>query len=437
MRPDLDREFEVIGTYFAGRLAIRQAERVREIIDKWQPDLLVCDDMDFGAMIAAEHAGVARIVVNVIASGALTRIEHVQHPLAKLREIYGLPDDPNLMQLARDLVIAPGPSSFRDPNFPLPPDAISVRSETGPARTDVDHPAVMWLAGGYEAHRVYVTLGTIFNTESGDLFVRVLQGLRDLPVRVLATVGQAIDPASIPVAADNIRIEHFVPQAAVLEHCDLVVNHAGSGSVLGALANGVPLITLPMGADQELNAERLTQLGAGITLDPITVSSADICEATNAALVSMICGLRQNVCSAKTVNSHLCRQSLTRFSPRSNPLQLQARVRRTWSPDPDADHLYRVSHSVSGNLDLICVKGEHLPTSGSGNESNSVVRCRTSRSRIGARARFQFQSGSLEEIDSATVRMAGRAGCVLDGRTVALRRSAPSLRCGSSSWKRI
>ena len=41
-----------------------------------------------------------------------------------------------------------------------------------------------------------------------------------------------------------------------------------------------------MGADQELNAERLTQLGAGITLDPITVSSADICEATNAALVS-------------------------------------------------------------------------------------------------------------------------------------------------------
>ena len=286
MRPDLDREFEVIGTYFAGRLAIRQAERVREIIDKWQPDLLVCDDMDFGAMIAAEHAGVARIVVNVIASGALTRIEHVQHPLAKLREIYGLPDDPNLMQLARDLVIAPGPSSFRDPNFPLPPDAISVRSETGPARTDVDHPAVMWLAGGYEAHRVYVTLGTIFNTESGDLFVRVLQGLRDLPVRVLATVGQAIDPASIPVAADNIRIEHFVPQAAVLEHCDLVVNHAGSGSVLGALANGVPLITLPMGADQELNAERLTQLGAGITLDPITVSSADICEATNAALVS-------------------------------------------------------------------------------------------------------------------------------------------------------
>ena len=115
--------------------------------------------------------------------------------------------------------------------------------------------------------------GRFFNTESGDLFVRVLQGLRDLPVRVLATGGPGHRPSKVFLSPPTTsRIEHFVPQAAVLEHCDLVVNHAGSGSVLGALANGVPLITLPMGADQELNAERLTQLGAGITL------RSDYCE---------------------------------------------------------------------------------------------------------------------------------------------------------------
>lgn len=286
VHPDLDHEFEVIGTYFAGPLARRHAEQVREIIDLWHPDLLVCDEMDFGAMVAAEHAGVARIVVNVAASGAMTRIEHVQQPLAQLRRMHGLPGDPNLVQLTRDLVLAPGPSSFRHPNFPLPAGAISVRSESEPARADIDHPAVTWLVGGNEVHRVYVTLGTIFNTESGDLFIRVLQGLRPLPVRVLATVGPAIDPARILVTADNIRIERFVPQAAVLEHCDLVINHAGSGSVLGAVAQGIPLITLPMGADQELNAERLTELGAGITLDPITVTSADIRETTRTALAS-------------------------------------------------------------------------------------------------------------------------------------------------------
>lgn len=283
-RPDLDHEFQVIGTYFASTLAHRHAEQVREIIDLWQPDLLVCDDMDFGAMIAAEHAGIPRIIVNVIASGALTRIEHVHEPLATLRHRYGLPADPALAQLTRDIVISPAPPSFRHPSFPLPPGAISVRTEA--VGTDSEHPAVTWLTRGNELHRVYVTLGTIFNTESGDLFIRILEGLRTLPVRVLATVGPAIDPASIPVIADNIRIERFVPQSAILEHCNLVINHAGSGSVLGALAHGIPLITLPMGADQELNAERLTDLGAGITLDPITVTSADIRETTKTVLTS-------------------------------------------------------------------------------------------------------------------------------------------------------
>lgn len=142
---------------------------------------------------------------------------------------------------------------------------------------------------------MYLTLGTVFNTESGDLFVRVLEGLRTLPVRILATVGRNIDPASIPVVADNIRIERYIPQSAVLPHCDLVVNHAGSGSVIGALAHGIPVIALPMGADQELNAQRLTVLDAGVTLDPIAVSPDELREAARAVLTSepLLAGARR------------------------------------------------------------------------------------------------------------------------------------------------
>jgi UDP:flavonoid glycosyltransferase YjiC (YdhE family) len=39
-----------------------------------------------------------------------------------------------------------------------------------------------------------VTLGTIFNQESDDLFERILAGVRDLPVDVVATVGRGLDP---------------------------------------------------------------------------------------------------------------------------------------------------------------------------------------------------------------------------------------------------
>ncbi len=285
VRPDLDHEFSVIGTYFAGTLAARRFGHVRAIIDRWAPELVICDEMDFGAMLAAEQAQVPRVVVNVAASGAMTRIDRIREPLARLRVLHGLREDPACTELARDLVVSPFPRSFRHPDFPLPSTAVSIRSETGPDTGR--HAAVDWFSTGDESRRVYLTLGTVFNTESGDLFTRVLEGLRDLPVRVLATVGSNIDPASIPVtAADNIRIERYVPQAAVLRHCDVVVNHAGSGSVMGALAHGVPVIALPMGADQELNAERLTALDAGIALDTIAASSDEIRDAVLTVLDS-------------------------------------------------------------------------------------------------------------------------------------------------------
>jgi hypothetical protein len=283
-KPDLDHEFSVIGTYFAGALASRRFGHVRGIIDHWAPDLMICDETDFGAMVAAEQARVPRVVVNVIASGALTRIERIREPLAHLRALHGLREDPVGTELTRDLVVSPFPCSFRHPDFPLPATAVSIRSDS-----ELDtgrYAAVDWLAAGDEPGRVYLTLGTVFNTESGDLFMRVLEGLRDLPVRVLATIGRNIDPAAIPVAADNIRIEQFIPQSALLPHCDLVVNHGGSGSVIGALAQGVPVIALAMGADQELNAQRLTALDAGIALDPITMSPDELQDAALTTLAS-------------------------------------------------------------------------------------------------------------------------------------------------------
>ena len=63
-----------------------------------------------------------------------------------------------------------------------------------------------------------------------------------------------------------------MPQAALLPHCDLVVSHAGSGSVLGALAHGLPMVLLPMGADQPLNAARCQALGVADVLDAVSAT---------------------------------------------------------------------------------------------------------------------------------------------------------------------
>ena len=118
----------------------------------------------------------------------------------------------------------------------------------------------------------YLTLGTIFNLESGDLFERVLAGLRGLPGSVVVTVGRNLDPTSLGPQPANVHVHRFIPQSILLPHCDLVVSHAGSGSVVGALAHGLPMVLLPMGADQPLNAARAEALGVAELLDAVAAT---------------------------------------------------------------------------------------------------------------------------------------------------------------------
>lgn len=269
--PDLEHELEVVGRWYAGTLAQRNLARTGLVVRSWRPDVVVCDEMDFGSIAAAARAGVPCVVVDVIASGALARSPYIDAGLAAL----------DLQRVKGDLSAVPFPPSFRDPAFPLVAGAHVVRPEQPPAGDP--HPAIGWLTAS-AGPSAYLTLGTIFNTESGDLFARVLAALADQPVRVLATVGADVDPSRIGVHADNIRIERFVPQAQVLPHVDVVVNHGGSGSVIGALAHGLPVVTLAMGADQELNADRLVALGAGLALDVVDVAADGIRDAVSRAL---------------------------------------------------------------------------------------------------------------------------------------------------------
>jgi MGT family glycosyltransferase len=184
--------------------------------------------------------------------------------------------------LSRHLVLSPFPPSYRDPRFPLPATAHSIRLFTLTPAAEKDAPA--WLAHLGDAPLVYFTLGTEFNVESGDLFTRVLAGLRDLPISLVVTVGQEIDPAEFGPQPASVRIERYINQAVLLPRCSAVVCHGGSGSVMGALAHGLPLVVIPMGADQPLNAARCAALGVGRVLDALTATPADVREAAAAIL---------------------------------------------------------------------------------------------------------------------------------------------------------
>lgn len=263
---DPEHEIRAIADSFAGWMARRRAADLIGLCERWRPDVLVRDELDFGAAVAAERLGIPHATVLVIAAGGFVRPDVVAGPLDRLRAEHGLAADPDLAAARGRLVLSPFPPSFREP----------AHAANGFRPYEVDRRAA--------GRAVYVTLGTIFNTESGDLLARVLAGVRELPVPVVVTVGRARDPAELGSQPANVHLTRYVPQSLLLPECAAVVSHAGSGSVTAALAHGLPVVCIPLGADQPRNAARCTTLGAGLALDAVTATPAAIRTATAAVL---------------------------------------------------------------------------------------------------------------------------------------------------------
>lgn len=123
---------------------------------------------------------------------------------------------------------------------------------------------------------VVVSLGT-----AGDpglevpVLQRVVAALGALPVRGFVTLPGYVPAAALGDLPANITTAGYVRHAAVLPHADLLVTHAGLGSVVAALAHGVPMVALPLDREQPDNARALVRMGAGVAL-PRDAPVADV-----------------------------------------------------------------------------------------------------------------------------------------------------------------
>ncbi len=92
-----------------------------------------------------------------------------------------------------------------------------------------------------------------------------LRGLADAPVRVLATWNRRLPSAPLPVPG-NARVVEWLSYARTMPHCDVVVCHAGHGTLARGLASGCAVVACPVAGDMSENAARLDWAGAGIRL---------------------------------------------------------------------------------------------------------------------------------------------------------------------------
>jgi MGT family glycosyltransferase len=253
------------------------AEAVLLEAERERVDVLVVDLFLANALSAGERLGVP--------TAALVHVQHrfFSFPESRDPEYWGWDFDPvNATRIRLGLdpiprrdkrirvvlaercecVLFVMPEEFDDPTGDEPRNAeyVGPLFEEETATVDLPWPA------DHPDPLVVVSLGTTYMHHE-DVTNRVLQALDELPVRVLVTLGGGLEPHEISVP-DGVEVGRYVPHVDVLPGAGLVVTHAGMGTVMAAFACGVPMVCLPFGRDQPLNAERVEALGAGLVIDP-------------------------------------------------------------------------------------------------------------------------------------------------------------------------
>jgi UDP:flavonoid glycosyltransferase YjiC (YdhE family) len=266
--PDLppdEANIVVIGDIF-GRLNTTAAlPRLRAALAEWRPDVVLRDPNEYGGAVAAELHGIphARVAI-CLASTEELALRVARGPVDAIRAAEGLPADPNAEALRGSPWLTTFPSGLDEGEQP------NTHRFHDPAWDAAPGELPGWWPGREQEPLVYVTFGSVAGQfpQALPVYGVALEAVAGLPVRVLLTVGRDLDVAALPAIPDNVRVEPWVPQQDVLGHASVAVVHGGSGSTLGAIAAGVPLVVVPLFADQPENACRVAEVGAGISVEP-------------------------------------------------------------------------------------------------------------------------------------------------------------------------
>jgi MGT family glycosyltransferase len=138
-----------------------------------------------------------------------------------------------------------------------------------------------WEPPATEDPLVYLSLGSL---ASGDVeLMRGLIGsLADSPYRVIVSKGPQHELLQLP---DTMVGEEFLPQTSILPQVDAVITHGGNNTVTECLHFGKPMVVLPLFWDQYDNAQRIQETGFGQRLDTYGHEPAELLAAVDRLLL--------------------------------------------------------------------------------------------------------------------------------------------------------
>jgi zeaxanthin glucosyltransferase len=114
---------------------------------------------------------------------------------------------------------------------------------------------------------VFASMGTLVNGLEY-VYRTILDAVRHLSgVQVVLSVGRNIDLDDLGPIPSNTLVVSSAPQIELLKRATVCITHAGLNTTLEALAQGVPMVAIPIGYDQPGVAARIAYHGVGEVLE--------------------------------------------------------------------------------------------------------------------------------------------------------------------------
>jgi zeaxanthin glucosyltransferase len=224
----------------------------------------------FSGSLDTSPEGLSRNAVN------LHKLGEILGPMADIARSYaekvGLKinwNDP-AATLSKLAVITQTPKEFDFPGIPWPAQF----HYAGPFHDDHGRRRVLFpweqLA---DKPLIYASLGTLVNGLD-DLYKLILKAVEPLEdVQVVLSVGKNICPGNLGPIPSNTIVVRSAPQIELLQRAALCITHAGLNTALESLAQGVPMLAIPIGYDQPGVAARIAHHGVGefVEVEDLTV----------------------------------------------------------------------------------------------------------------------------------------------------------------------
>ena len=227
---------------------------------EWKPDLILRESAEYASAIVGEEHDIPHARVAVSLAVGEEQALAIAGPVLDERRA-GIAE-----RIRASPYLSLFPASLEDPEAGRPAVTYSFRD---PAERRSAAPLPDWWGEDTDP-LVYVSFGSQVGAMpiAGPIFAAVFEAVAGLPARVLLTVGRETSADTFSRPPGNVHVERWIPQADVFGHAGAVVCHGGSGTTLGALAAGLPLVVVPLFADQPDNARRVAAIGAGVAVEP-------------------------------------------------------------------------------------------------------------------------------------------------------------------------